>query len=72
MHMGLPLAARITAQYLGLILLIILWKILDARNAMVFRKIDQTCTVTISNIIQDLTRWSHHFRTIETREAADL
>ena len=54
------------------VLLIILWKIWDARNAMVFRKIDQTCTVTISNIIQDLTLWSHRFRTTETREAADL
>ena len=54
------------------VLLNILWKIWDARNAMVFRKINQTCNVTISNIIQDLTLWSHRFRTTETREAADL
>jgi hypothetical protein len=52
--------------------LIILWKIWDARNAMVFRQVDQETSSTIRNILSDLTLWSHCFKKTEQKVAADL
>lgn len=48
--------------------LIILWKIWDSRNAKVFRAINQPCSLTIGNIIADLTLVSP----FQKRVAADL
>ena len=51
-------------------LMIILWKIWDARNAKVFRHKDQPYNVTIRNILFDHTLWMHHFRKTEIKVAA--
>ncbi|CAM0949962.1 unnamed protein product [Alopecurus aequalis] len=40
-------------------LISVLWKLWDARNAMVFRQIDQPALVTVKNIVDDLAVWAH-------------
>jgi hypothetical protein len=44
------------------VLLVILWKIRDARNAAVFRNINQNSYVTISKIVEDITLWADRCR----------
>ena len=52
--------------------LMILWKIWDARNAMVFRTIDQSSYVTISKIVDDATLWMNRCKNLEQKGHAGL
>jgi hypothetical protein len=67
-----PLPPNLPASIWNSVALTILWKIWDARNAKVFRAIDQSPATTLSNIITDFTLWSHRFKKAEMRVHADL
>ena len=67
-----PIPPHMPHEVWDSVLLIILWKIWDARNASVFRSIDQPASVTIKNIIHDLTLWAYRFSKADMRLAADL
>ena len=54
------------------VVLIVLWKIWDARNAKVFRDIDQSSLVTITKIVDDLTLWLNRCKNITKKEHAGL
>jgi hypothetical protein len=57
-----PLPPNLPSSIWNSVALTILWKIWDARNAKVFRAIDQSPATTLSNIIADFTLWSHRFK----------
>ena len=44
------------------ILLLLLWKIWDARNVMTFKGVNQTPHDVIRAVISDLTLWSHRLK----------
>jgi hypothetical protein len=67
-----PLPSNLPRSVWNTVALIILWKIWDARNAKVFRNIDQPHTLTVKNIISDLTLWTHRFKQAALRVDADL
>lgn len=48
----------------------ILWKIWDSRNSIVFRRISLPPNVTIRNILEDFTLWSHRLRNADSKIAA--
>jgi hypothetical protein len=50
------------------ILLAILWKIWDTRNALVFRDQVLTPSQSIANVISDLSLWLHRFKTPKFKE----
>ena len=52
------------------IVLVILLKIWDSRNAAVFRSEDHTARLTITNIVTDLELHSHRFRDPADKVAA--
>ena len=54
------------------IALAICWKIWDARNAKVFRAIDQNASVIIGNIVSDLILWINRCKRPVQKEHADL
>jgi hypothetical protein len=67
-----PLPTNLPRSVWNTVALIILWKIWDAWNAKVFRNIDQPHTLTVKNIISDLTLWTHCFKQASLRVDADL
>lgn len=67
-----PLPPNLPSSIWNSVALTILWKIWDARNAKVFRAIDQPTTSTLSNIVSDFTLWSHRFKQAELKVHADL
>jgi hypothetical protein len=72
MNIGSPLLPHVLPSLVDSICLLILWKIWDARNAIVFRHIDQDTTTTIRNILSDLTLYSFRFKKMDQRVAVDL
>jgi hypothetical protein len=50
-----PVPAGLHSSVWPSIALVILWKIWDARNSMVFRSVDQSSYVTISKTVDDIT-----------------
>jgi hypothetical protein len=67
-----PLPHQLPAAIWSSVALTILWKIWDARNAKVFRAVDQPVEVTLRNIISDFTMWSHRIKKAEMKVHADL
>jgi hypothetical protein len=73
LNIGSPLLPHVlTSLVWNSICLLILWKIWDARNAIVFRHIDQNTTTTIRNILSDLTLYSFRFKKTDQRVVVDL
>jgi hypothetical protein len=67
-----PLPRHLPSSIWNSAALTILWKIWDARNAKVFRVVDQPLELTLRNIVSDFTLWSHRFKKAEIRVHADL
>jgi hypothetical protein len=67
-----PFPQNLPSSIWNSVVLTVLWKIWVARNAKVFRTVDQPQATTMRNIISNFTLWSHRFRKAESRVHADL
>lgn len=66
------LPSQLDAAIWHSILLIILWKIWDSRNAMTFRQQNHHSILTLKRIIDDLMLWTHRMKKTEQKQAASL
>lgn len=64
------LPSQLDAAIWHSILLIILWKIWDSRNAMTFKQQNHCSTLTLKRIIDDLMLWMHRMKKTEHKQAA--
>ena len=68
----MPPSLRLPASIWPFILLLLLWKIWDARNAKTFRDSIMSPTDVIKAVIDDLTLWSHRLHKVKAKHHAEL
>ena len=67
-----PLPAGLPSDVWPSIALVVCWTIWDARNAKVFRAIDQPTSITVGKIVSDLAPWMNRCKRPVQKEYADL
>ncbi|KQJ92227.2 hypothetical protein BRADI_4g42626v3, partial [Brachypodium distachyon] len=65
-----PRSAAASPMLWSAVVIIVLWKIWDARNSVVFRHVSLPPHVIVRNILADFTLWSHRLRKVDLRVAA--